>query len=192
MVEVSFSADLIEAVNLSNEAYNSLSSSEDGNDTFSSDFLETYNVQELVNSNGDVVFGIENKTTGDLFVAVRGTDSLLDDGRQYDNVIFGLQTDLGRRAVEATIAFSEQHGGQKITVVGHSLGGHAAEEVARFVPHLVDDVYNIQGPAIKELVVGFDVLPVFETSLLGNMINGIPVTRLGTTKLEFGSFLGIV
>ena len=107
---------------------------------------DEYEIRPGYNHNGDVVHIFVDRTSGEIFVAARGTDQV-DDALQYDEIGRGDVTELG--AATATVAEAEfQRSGQQVTVVGHSLGGHAAEEAARYSPHAVSSATNVQGPSV--------------------------------------------
>ena len=80
--------------------------------------------------------------------------------------------------------------GEKITVTGHSLGGHLAALAARLFPELIEDCYTFNAP-------GFDpdsanIVTQIVTSLLSPALSGVIAATGGVSLKLTDEFVGLV
>ena len=159
---------------------------------------DRYEVELHRYENGEAVFSFTDIKTDETFVVGRGTDNLLDDGLQYiPGISDGVGTELGRLMAEVAIEIYEETG-QRVTVIGHSYGSHAAEEAARLAAGAMISATNFQGPSIVDLlfetpsaVSRITTGGLMNTTPLGRMDTSVPVNRVGASEYDL-SGLGVV
>ncbi|MDD4151876.1 MAG: DUF2974 domain-containing protein [Candidatus Gracilibacteria bacterium] len=116
-------------------------------------FNKEYNfIEEYKNENtGFYAIFVENKKTKEKIIAIRGTDEILKDSLNRNlSIFFG---DSIPKQLADLILFIEKlkndntlKNTDKITLLGHSLGGNLSQLGGRIYDGFVKDIYNFNGP----------------------------------------------
>ncbi|MDG1458037.1 MAG: hypothetical protein P8Q92_09175 [Pseudoprimorskyibacter sp.] len=142
-----------------------------------------------------MIYRFDDKRTGEIYIAVRGTDQLIPftggpdvnedsfmgDSGQYGNIGVGNPTSAGcAAALKAREIFEET--GKQVTVVGHSYGGYTAEVVGLLEPQAIKHSTNVQGPSVVDSITvsagiywqGEEVFPSYTS----------PVSYMGAVRIS--------